>query len=246
MTSSDTGRIDREIGHGRRLAARGAETAWGWASPAGQVRARRRAALIARGANLGPASVALEVGCGTGLFTALFLESGCALRAIDVSPDLLAIARQRGLPRVEFEEAPLETYAQGELFDAVIGSSVLHHLDLPVAFHAMLRLLKPGGVMSFAEPNILNPQVWAERRLRWLFPGVSPDETAFARFALRRTLTRVGFADVRIRPFDWLHPLTPAPLIGVVSRVGRVLEQLPAARECAGSLHIVAVRPRTP
>ena len=81
------------------------------------------------------------------------------------------------------------------------------------------------------------------RRFRWLFPYVSPDETALKRWTLKRDLESAGFTSVAITPFDWLHPSTPAPLISIVSATGAVLERLPLAREFAGSLLISAVRP---
>ena len=34
-------------------------------------------------------------------------------------------------------------------FDAVIGSSVLHHLDIEKALSEIYRVLRPGGVISF-------------------------------------------------------------------------------------------------
>ena len=131
-------------------------------------------------------------------------------------------------------------------FDAVIGSSVLHHLDVSASLRNIRRLLKPGGWMSFAEPNLLNPQVFLERHpgpFHRLFYYISPDETAFVRWSLTRVLSRHGFESIRITPFDWLHPATPRPLIGIVRTVGSVLESVPGVREFAGSLHISARRP---
>jgi hypothetical protein len=49
---------------------------------------------------------------------------------------------------------------------------------------------------------------------------------------------------VIVQPFDFLYPLTPAPLIGAVERIGRGLERLPGLREIAGSLFITGRRPR--
>jgi hypothetical protein len=60
---------------------------------------------------------------------------------------------------------------------------------------------------------------------------------------LASQLRQLGFADVKITPFDWLHPATPAPCIGLVSGLGRYLERLPLIREIAGSLCIRARRP---
>jgi 2-polyprenyl-3-methyl-5-hydroxy-6-metoxy-1,4-benzoquinol methylase len=237
-------RVANEIAHGRRLAAGVPEELWGWGTPAGRVRARRRAALILEHAGVGPSSRILEVGCGSGLFTELFAESGAEIVALDLSPELLALARRRGLPqRVRFVEQCLEEFDRETGFDAVVGSSVLHHLDLVPALRRAFALLAPGGRLSFAEPNMLNPQIFAERTFRRWFPQVSPDETAFVKPRLRRQLHAAGFEDVDIEPFDWLHPSVPEAWIGAVSRLGACLERLWGVREFAGSLRIAARRP---
>ena len=131
-------------------------------------------------------------------------------------------------------------------FDAVIGSSVLHHLEVEVALQKIRDLLKPGGFMCFAEPNLLNPQVFLERKLsfcrRW-FWYVSPDETAFGRWPLRRLLESSGFTEIEITPFDWLHPQTSPTWIKAVLKLGQRLEKTPILREFAGSLLIRARRP---
>jgi SAM-dependent methyltransferase len=248
MANSSAARPERaahEIEHGRWLAAGDTEATWGWGTPAGKLRARRRAALIAGGAGLGPGVRALEVGCGTGNFTEEFAGSGASVVAVDISEELLEKARDRGLPadRVQFLCRPFEQCHVEGPFGAVIGSSVLHHLDLAAALPRLRDLLRPGGWFCFAEPNMLNPQVWLERHCRRLFPYVSEDETAFVRWQFRRELERVGFVDVELMPFDWLHPSTPPALIGVVKGIGACLEWLPLVREFAGSLLIRARRP---
>ena len=184
----------------------------------------------------------LEIGCGTGLFTAMFAQTGVAILATDISEPLLAKARVRGLPedRVQFLCGRFEDQEVGGPFDAVIGSSVLHHLDLSEALVRIRALLTPSGVMCFAEPNMLNPQVCLERLCRRWFPYVSPQETAFVAKRMQRDLAMVGFEEISITPFDWLHPATPRPLIPLVRCVGQGLERLPAIRACAGSLLIRA------
>jgi 2-polyprenyl-3-methyl-5-hydroxy-6-metoxy-1,4-benzoquinol methylase len=243
--------VTNEIAHGRMLAASESEATWGWSGPAGQARARRRADLIIAAADLRPGRTVLEIGCGTGMFTEQFAASGARIIAVDVSPDLLAKAIARRLPadRVRFEQRRFETLERSDAaiqpwaaagVDAIIGSSVLHHLDIPAALATCKKLVATGGRIVFAEPNMLNPQVWMERNFRRWFPYVSQDETAIVRWELRRQLERAGFTDVVITPFDWLHPATPAPLIGVVGGAGRILERLPGLREFAGSVLIAA------
>jgi SAM-dependent methyltransferase len=253
-TNSSSQRAANEIAHGRLLAEGATEATWGWGTPAGQRRASRRADLIATAAHLSPVSIVLEIGCGTGLFTEKFAASGARIVAVDISPDLLRKAGERRLPadRVRFLERRVEDldisdagFADwtGDGFDAVIGSSVLHHLDLAGALCSCRRMLKPGGMLAFAEPNLLNPQVFLERNVRSLFPYVSDDEWAINRWSMKRELRRAGFAGVRITPFDWLHPSTPKRLIPLVASLGRVVENLPGAREFAGSVLILAQRP---
>lgn len=242
MTDNRNLVVEAETKHGKWLAENDPVMQWGWGTPAGKLRASRRAGLIAQGAGLAPGVRSLEIGCGSGLFTEMFAASGADILAVDLSPDLLNLARQRNLPpeRVEFLESPFEECTTRGPFDAIIGSSILHHLDCPKAFAKIYELLKPGGVMSFCEPNMLNPQVWIILHFRRFFPYVSPDETAFRRWPLATLLADNGFSKIKITPFDWLHPKTPEKFIPAVKKLEGALEFLPGVREFAGSLWITA------
>src|SRR5215208_3648426 len=96
--SPQSSRAANEIALGRMLAASASEETWGWTTPAGQSRARRRADLIISAAGLGPGRTVLEIGCGTGMFTERFAGTGARVIAVDISPDLLAKALDRRLP----------------------------------------------------------------------------------------------------------------------------------------------------
>ncbi|MDR3332896.1 MAG: class I SAM-dependent methyltransferase [Synergistaceae bacterium] len=242
MEQSRTKKEEQEVLHGKWLTENDPIYQWGWGTPAGQRRASRRGALIAVGAGLKDNMTALEIGCGTGMFTEMFSSYGAHILAVDLSPDLLEAARKRNLPkdRVEFLEIPFERCDEKGPFDAIIGSSVLHHLVCDIAFKKIYDLLKPGGVMSFCEPNILNPQVGFCLKFRKYFPEYSPDETAFVRWKLSKQLKIAGFSDVKIKPFDWLHPAVPKTLIPMVKALEYALERFPGIREFFGSLWIVA------
>lgn len=237
-------RNQHEIEHGRMLAREGAEGIWGWGSPAGKVRAQRRAGLIL--SNLDPQGSyeVLELGCGTGDFTRMFCQPGFSLTSVDISEELIAIA-SRNLAEnknVRFIHSSFEELPENTKFDAVIGSSVLHHLDIKPAIKQMHKLLKTGGVISFAEPNMLNPQIMVQKNIPWIKQkmGDSPDETAFFRWQIARYLMEAGFQSIRVYAFDWLHPMVPTGLIPVVTKMGSVMERIPLIKEFAGSLLITA------
>ncbi len=234
-----------EIEHGELIAGK-EEAVWHWASPAGRLRAERRAKLLVESAGVTADTDVLEIGCGTGLFTGVFAATGARVVAIDVSPPLLEKAMARdidGAVTFRLEDAEQMSF-DDHIFDAVVGSSILHHLDVERTIGEMHRVLRADGRIAFAEPNMMNPQIVFERSTpairRWM--GASPEETAFFRWNLARQLRHGGFDRVRIEPFDFLHPAVPRPLIPLVRGVGEVLEQLPLFREIAGSLIISARR----
>ena len=237
-------RISREIQHGRFLAEHGAGEIWNWETSAGRIRWARRVKMLS--SHLKPGMTVLELGCGTGSFTRELARSGADVVAIDVSPELLEMAKANcSAPNVQYQiqNAYALTYSEGT-FDSVVGSSVLHHLEIEAALRKIYRVLKPRGTILLTEPNMLNPQIAIQKNVLWIKRklGDSPDETAFFRWPLRRLLEQTGYRDVRIDPFDFLHPRTPVPLIGRVNTLGRFLEKVPVISELAGSLFIRAVK----
>ena len=237
-------RVAKEIRHGRFLAKQGAGEIWNWESPAGKLRWARRVKMI--GSHLKPGMTILELGCGAGYFTKELAHSGAEIVAIDVSAELLEIAEvncSASNVHYEIQDACVLTYPDAT-FDSVVGSSILHHLEIKAALHEIHRVLKPGGTIYFTEPNMLNPQIALQKNILWIKRrlGDTPDETAFFRWPLRRLLERTGYRDVRVDPFDFLHPKTPELLIRRVTMLGSFLENLPVISEFAGSLYIRAIK----
>jgi SAM-dependent methyltransferase len=240
-------RKTREIEHGRLLSQKKPEEIWGWESPAGRARAIRRAGKIISGANLSEGDLVLEIGCGVGNFTESFARTGCNLFAADISPDLITLAKKKLIPQknVTIIQNSYEFCAVHGPYDAIIGSSILHHLDIDTALPVLFDMLKPNGFFCFAEPNLLNPQIFLQKKIPWIKKamGDSPDETAFISFSLARKLARAGFTDIEVIPFDWLHPSTPEIFINTIASISKILERIPIIREFSGSLLIKCKRP---
>lgn len=239
-------RIDNEIAHGKKI-SENAEDVWGWATPAGQIRANRRAGYFVSEGQIKQGDKVLEIGCGTGLFTEkVYNATKAEIIATDLSEDLLEVARKKGLPiTFKAEDAMNLSYADAS-FDVVFGSSILHHLDFEKSLNEIYRVLKPGGRLVFAEPNMINPQILVQKNVgfikEWL--GDSPDETAIVRWSFSNLLRKHNFINVNIFPYDFLHPYTPKPLIGLVNGFGKLLEKLPLTKEIAGSVIISAHKPK--
>ncbi len=105
----------------------------------------------------------LEVGCGQGELTVWLALQGAKVRARDVSPRMIEVARRlaqrRGMEgRIGFDVGPGEMLPyEDSQFDLVFGHDVLHHMDLTRAIAEVRRVLKTGGRAVFAEPLGHNP-----------------------------------------------------------------------------------------
>jgi SAM-dependent methyltransferase len=131
---------------------------------------------------------------------------------------------------------------ENDSFDAVIGISTLHHLDMAKALPEINRVLKKEGLFVFTEPNMLNPVVFLEIKIKWLRERlfVSENESAFLRWNLKRILNKNGFSNIRIIPFDMLHPQLPERMMNAFVKVSGVIEKTPILNEFLGSLQIRA------
>jgi SAM-dependent methyltransferase len=237
-------RYEAERSQGEMIAA-GGEEAWGWTSPAGRIRAGRRARFLTEAAVLGPGVRCLELGAGTGEFTRRIAESGCDLVALEISDATAAVCRERVDSSVNVVVGNAETGEglEGE-FDAIVGVSVLHHLDVDACLSTTFKRLRAGGRFAFSEPNMANPQVWAERHIGIVRRRrhVTEHETAFSVRSLREILEKHGLEVEEAEPFDFLHPSTPPWGIRFVRGLEARLEATPL-RAIAGSIRVAGRRP---
>jgi SAM-dependent methyltransferase len=239
----------RERRHFEQLVRSGEEIYWAERSA---VATRRRQLRTRRLVNRalpgdGKGRLVLDVGCGTASYTQWLARwTHATVVASDLTPALLEKAREAvpGNVHLAGADAARLPFADG-VFDAVVGNAILHHLPLDRAVPEMLRVLRPGGRLCFAEPNLANPHVLLMLKIGWLRrrAHVTPDETAFLRWRLRPTLEALGLHRVTIRPFDFLYPLIPGALVGAAEWMGRALENTPLVREIAGSLLICGEKP---
>lgn len=101
-----------------------------------------------------PCNVALELGCGTGEFSRRLASVAGTVVAVDVSAEMIRVARSRSTrsPNIEYlvgdmTALPLDHAA----FDCVVSLNTLHHVDPVQALRAMRAALRPGGTLLIAD-----------------------------------------------------------------------------------------------
>ena len=97
---------------------------------------------------------ALDVGCGTGSFSRLLAERAGRVVALDLSPGMIEVARERSkqYPNIQFEVADATRWGlAGEQFDCVVSISMLHHVAVDEILVKMARLLKAGGTLAILD-----------------------------------------------------------------------------------------------
>lgn len=98
----------------------------------------------------------LDVGCGNGFICGEFLNLGCRVVGVDLSPSGIEMARKT-YPGGRFEILPADEGLLQNLneapFDLVISTEVVEHLYDPRSYvHGCFRALKPGGRFICSTP----------------------------------------------------------------------------------------------
>jgi len=234
-----------EIEHGKKI-ANNAEKVWGHAKLAGRTRIDRRIKIMIERGGIDAASKVLEMGCGTGEFTKRIAETGAQIVGIDISAELIALAQKKlaGNGNIRFELVDMETleHLSDTPFTVIIGNSVLHHVDYIACLKVAFNKLAPGGKIIFSEPNMMNPQIAVQKNIPFIKKLVydSPDETAFFRWQLVRELKEIGYKNIQVKNFDFLHPAMPDFLVATVEKPLLWIEKIPLIKEFSGSLLIYA------
>lgn len=164
----------------------------------------------------------LDAGCGPGVASQILAEQGATVTAIDVTPEMVAIAARRlqrfGIVPVRMDlEQPLSELSDNS-FDLVVSSLVFDYVrDLAPLFGELHRVLKVGGHLVFS---------MSHPAFEWMKFGKGRYYDA-SEYALAWT----GFGDPKpiveghLRPLqDVLNPLVAAGFV-----FERLLEPEPSA-----------------
>jgi SAM-dependent methyltransferase len=202
---------------------------------------------------------ALELGAGSGYFTAIIARRAKSVTAVEPVPDMQRVLRERcraeGLGNVEVVGGSAldlsELVAAGSTDSALVVQS-LHHLHRrEEVFEALGRAVRPGGRLFLLEPhhNLRRVARLAKKYVRtYRAPEFWKSERNWAthdfltRGELRALCRRGGFEEVHIRGY-WIaysRRLVPDAerRLAIESRLGRV----PGLRHFAAVLAVEARR----
>ncbi len=94
----------------------------------------------------------LEVGAGTGVNGKWFMDHGLEVVATDLSPELVALCRTKGLEAYEMDFLGLD-FPEGS-FEAAFGMNTLLHVpkaDFRAVLESIARVLEPGGLFFLGQ-----------------------------------------------------------------------------------------------
>jgi ubiquinone/menaquinone biosynthesis C-methylase UbiE len=155
----------------------------------------------------------LEYGCGTGSLAFGLTGEAKQVIGIDISDVAIRQARRaaalRGLKNVEFVVDNAEAmHFPDKHVDVVVGSGIVHHLDIPKSMSEVRRVLNEGGIAIFAEPLAHNAVLnWYRNRTPELR---SADEHPLTITDLRGMAR--GFSSTKLTYFGLV-----APILGLFS-----------------------------
>ncbi|XP_059480011.1 ubiquinone biosynthesis O-methyltransferase, mitochondrial [Neocloeon triangulifer] len=126
----------------------------------------------------------VDVGCGGGILSEPLARIGANVLGLDASQEAIQIAKQHSLldpnlsGKLQYRHGTLEELAEeGKLFDAVIMSEVVEHMNNPQhCFNLAAKLVKPNGSLFVTTLNRsylswLGGILIAERLLKIVPPG---------------------------------------------------------------------------
>ncbi|MCB9134177.1 MAG: methyltransferase domain-containing protein [Anaerolineales bacterium] len=92
---------------------------------------------------------ALDIGCGTGTITRLLAQRFRRVLALDLSPRMIEVAKERSkeYPNIDYQVGEVMEYPLPAQFGCVVSIATLHHIPFEPILTKIKQALAPGGVL---------------------------------------------------------------------------------------------------
>lgn len=185
----------------------------------------------------------LDFGCGSGENVIPLAKKGADVIGIDLSPDLINVARLRaekyGVTADLRAASAYETGLPSHSVDVVFCIAVLHHLDIERAKSEVRRVLKPGGLFIVQEPVRFS---WTVKQMRRIFPTkIEVSEDEYPLNAAQVAALTNGFQMISSRSFRSIFAVAGLKFAKPFGKIVRQLDAL-ALRFIPGLSHYSGVR----
>jgi SAM-dependent methyltransferase len=202
----------------------------------------------------------IDVGCGSGAFTSLVVETCAPASVLGVDPShaQLDFARGRGLPPLaRFEPGDATSLPVADrTFDIAVAALVVHFMPDPAAgVREMARATKPGGLVAAYSWDLLGggfpyDDLYSRMASSGYPPPAPPSPAAADPRELRQTWELAGLADIRQRALtvtrqfvdfdDYWRTAVTSP------RIAAALQRVPEALMAILRAEVEAAVPRRP
>lgn len=190
----------------------------------------------------------IEVGCSFGQMSFLLAEKFREVHAVDLSPDVIALAARRAerynVRNLTFRVADAENLADipDASFAGAFSFSVLRYVPHPQkALEEIFRVLQPGGKAVVDFPNKYCPWFGPLKKIIGITPHVH--DRLFSASEVTQMMRKAGFQDVRCKHMLFTTRRLPVKLLPIFRLLDAVLEKIPLINRMAAIIMVTGRKP---
>lgn len=184
-----------------------------------------------------PPARLLDIGVGSGWTSELFARRGYEVVGLDISPDMIDLAKQRCHPNLSFQVCDYESGPIASNFDVAVIYDSLHHAENEfLVVTNIFAALAPGGMLITVEPGAGHSQTADSIEVMRKYGTTEKDMPFSLQIEL---MQRAGFRSVQ--QYARLSQLPLSPLSTRTGAMSQVRHALSLAYGSATGLTSIAV-----
>jgi ubiquinone/menaquinone biosynthesis C-methylase UbiE len=194
--------------------------------------------------------VAVDMGCGTGEFSAELHKMGLTVTGLDISQKSIETCKERYTNEIIFRTEDIEnTSFDDNSVDIIFFGGILHHFpNREKVFKEAQRILRKGGRIFAFDPNHYNLIIWTYRELLGVKTQKTENEVLIKALDIEKELTAAQFSQIIAKStadmtfsIEYFQKLVPFPLYyggHVYNAIEKGLNIIKPIREKYGSFVI--------